>query len=119
MIVCADLNGMGRYMEVAVKHTSARRTLLSISLISVIGLVGCADIVTYSADARENGMHQYERQAYTDAAGSFRNATRQNPRDYKSYYMLGCCYAQSGQHQQAIHAFRTALEVQHMVFEGK
>jgi Tfp pilus assembly protein PilF len=76
-------------------------------------------MVTYSQNAREKGLTQYRQQEYTDAAGSFRNATKQNPRDYQSYYMLGCCYEQSGQHQQAIHAFRTALDVQHMVFEGK
>jgi Flp pilus assembly protein TadD len=118
---------MDRYMEVAVNRTSSghavsrniRNTLLSASLASLIGLVGCADMVTYSANSRDKGMNQYKQQSYTDAAGSFRNATRQNPRDYKSYYMLGCCYEQSGQHQQAIQAFRTSLDVQHMVFEGK
>jgi Flp pilus assembly protein TadD len=64
-------------------------------------------------------MTQYRQQQYTDAAGSFRNASKQNPRDYHSYYMLGCCYQQAGQYQQAIHAFRTALQVQNNVFEGK
>lgn len=114
-------------MEVAVKRTSSgralsnniRNTLLGASLASLIGLVGCADMVTYSANSRDHGMNQYKQQSYTDAAGSFRNATRQNPRDYKSYYMLGCCYEQNGQHQQAIHAYRTALDVQHITLEGK
>ncbi|MBC8109308.1 MAG: tetratricopeptide repeat protein [Anaerolineae bacterium] len=104
------------------RHTvshAVRNTVTSAALASIIGLVGCADMVTYSGKSQDKGMTQYKQQSYTDAAGSFRNATRQNPRDYKSYYMLGCCYEQSGQHQQAIHAFRTSLDVQQMVFEGK
>lgn len=110
---------MGRYMEVAVKRTSTRLAIVILFAIGGISMVGCADMITYSQSAREKGLTQYQQQQYTDAAGSFRNATKQNPRDYVSYYMLGCCYEQGGQHQQAIHAFRTSLDVQRMVFEGK
>ncbi|CAN5653630.1 hypothetical protein BH09PLA1_BH09PLA1_35870 [soil metagenome] len=98
---------------------SVRNTLLGASLAAIVGVVGCADMMTTSQKSRDHGMNQYKQQSYTDAAGSFRNATRQNPRDYHSYYMLGCCYEQSGQHQQAIHAYRTALDVQHLTHEGK
>ena len=106
-------------MEVAVARTSTwfARTLLVCTL--ALGIVGCADMVPYSQNSRDRGMKQYKEQQYTDAAGSFRNAAKQNPRDYHSYYMLGCCYQQAGQYQQAIHAFRTSLVVQNMVFEGK
>src|SRR5688500_8347098 len=110
---------MGRYMEVAVARTSTwfAHTILISTL--AFGIVGCADMVTYSQGSRDRGLKQYNQQQYTDAAGSFRNATKQNPRDHKSYYMLGCCYQQAGQYQQAIHAFRTAFQVQNNVFEGK
>ena len=100
-------------------RTSTRFAFGILASALTIGSIGCADMVTYSKSSREKGMVQYNQREYADAAGSFRNATKQNPRDYVSYYMLGCCYEQSGQHQQAIHAFRTSLDVQQMVFEGK
>ena len=84
-----------------------------------ITLVGCADIITYSKDSRREGLKLYHEQQYADAAGAFRNAVRQNPLDYQSYCYLGQCEEQLGQHEQAIHAFRTSLEVMSKDIEGK
>ena len=83
--------------------TAAPAATLACALI-VGGLAGCAssDVVTFSKDARREGIAKYEAGQYGDASGSFRNATRQNPRDYRSHYYLGACYEQMGQHQQAI-----------------
>src|SRR4051812_5720651 len=74
-------------------------------------LVGCADIITYSKDSRKEGLKLYREQQYADAAGAFRNAVRQMPTDYQSYCYLGQSYTQLKQYEQAIHAFRTSLEV--------
>jgi tetratricopeptide (TPR) repeat protein len=104
-----------RYMEVAVRLAS--RTL-SIALIAIT-LAGCADIITYSKDSRKEGLKLYSEQQWADAAGAFRNAARQNPLDYKSYCYLGDCYEQLGQHQEAIHAFRTSLEVMSKDIDGR
>jgi tetratricopeptide (TPR) repeat protein len=90
-------------------------------MISLAGLLfcGCADIITYSKDSRAAGIEMYNRQAYADAAGAFRNAVRQNPKDYRSYYYLGACNEQLGQFQQAIAAYKTSYQVIDTTMEGK
>lgn len=91
--------------------------VLSVVALGVVG--GCADIVTYSKDSRREGIELYNRQAYTDAAGAFRNAVRQNPRDYRSYYYLGASHEQLGQYQQALAAYKTSYQVIDTTMEGK
>ncbi len=102
-------------MEVALKfsHLGFVTRFRSLAAALALGatLVGCADIITYSKDARKEGLKLYNQQQYADAAGAFRNAVRQNPLDYQSLCYLGESEEQLGQHEQAIHAFRTSLEV--------
>jgi tetratricopeptide (TPR) repeat protein len=62
----------------------------------ICAVAGCADVVTYSKDSRNEGLRLMRAQEYADAAGAFRNATRQNPRDYQSYFYLGEAYAIAG-----------------------
>lgn len=80
---------------------------------------GCADMVTYAKDSRREGIRYYNAGAYTDAAGSFRNAIRQDPRDYRSHYYLGASYEQLRQYQQAIQAYKASLDVMSTSLEGK
>lgn len=94
------------------------KTLVTLGLAGIF-CAGCAEVITYSKDSRAAGIEMYNRQAYADAAGAFRNATRQNPRDYKSYYFLGASNEQLGQFQQAIAAYRTAYQVIDTTNEGK
>src|SRR6185295_12663575 len=93
------------YMEVAVTHvTSSRIRALAITGIGALWittLFGCADVITYSRDAQREGIKLYRQGDYADAAGAFRNALRQNPRDYQSYYYLGASYEAMTQYQQA------------------
>lgn len=91
---------------------------VSVALLGA-SLAGCADIVTYSKDSRKEGLKLYHEQQYADAAGAFRNAVRQNPLDYQSECYLGQSYVQMGQNEQAIHAFRTSLEVMSKDIIGK
>ncbi len=63
-------------------------------------------------------MELYDQQNYTDAAGAFRNAIRQNPADYRSHYYLGACYAQNKEYHQAIQQFQTCLAIMPSSLEG-
>jgi tetratricopeptide (TPR) repeat protein len=84
------------------------------------GSIGCAgDVITYSKQSHQRGDQLYAQGQYADAAGAYRNATRQNPRNYQAYFDLGNCYMQMGQHQQAIGAYKTSLDVQKSTFHGK
>ncbi len=80
---------------------------------------GCTDVLTYSKESETAGMKLYSAGNYADAAGAYRNAARQNPRDFTAYYMMGNCYTQMGQYQQAIGNYRTSLDVQATTLEGK
>lgn len=92
---------------------------LVVAVVAAAGLTGCADMVTYSQDSRREGIELYNRQAYADSAGAFRNAVRQNPRDYRSYYYLGAAHEQMGQFQQAIASYKTSYQVINTTMEGK
>lgn len=86
--------------------------------------IGCAgtstsDLITYSRESREEGIKQFKAGDYQNAAGSFRSATRQDPRDYKSFYYLGAAYDQLGSHQQAAQSYQSSLKVMDVTLEGK
>jgi len=72
---------------------------------------GCADYVTFSKQAHDQGMEYYQQKDYADAAGAFRNAVRQVPNDYQDEYYLATCLAAQGQWQQAIQSYNTARQV--------
>ena len=119
---------MGRYMEVAVERTTSSRRisrqfasllLATLYSASAIVIVGCADMITTTKDANDKAMALYNEGNYSDACGAFRNEARQNPRSYQAYYMMGNCYEQLGQHQQAIQVYRTSLDVQKVTLEGQ
>jgi Flp pilus assembly protein TadD len=76
-------------------------------------------MITISKDAQRKGINLYNDGQYAEAAGAFRNAARQNPRDYKNYYYLGASYEQMKQHQQAVHAYSTARELLNRSMAGK
>lgn len=84
-----------------------------------LGMAGCADVISYASDARRDGLKRMGEGNYVDAAGSFRNAVRQDPRDYKSFYYLGQCYDQMQSHHQAIQSYRSALDVMNVTLEGR
>ena len=106
--------------------TSIRRSFASLMVAMVlgglaVGHVGCStsNFLTYAQDARQKGIEQYRNHDYENAAGSFRSATRQDPRDYKSFYFLGACYDAVGSHQQAAQAYQSSLKVMELTLEGK
>lgn len=85
------------------------------------GLVGCStkNVVTFSQSDRKEGLRLFEQGRYTDAATHFRQQVRRNPGDYRAHYYLGACYDQTGQAQQAIHAYKASLDTQNTSLEGK
>jgi cytochrome c-type biogenesis protein CcmH/NrfG len=90
-----------------------------IGMMTVIGTSGCADMITYSRDSERHGQQLYNEGQYAEAAGAYKNAARQNPRDYKAYYMMGNCYVRMNQWVQAIGAYRRSLEVQNVTLLGQ
>jgi Tfp pilus assembly protein PilF len=103
-----------------VSVSSAFKSIVTVALgLGIASLAGCSDIITHGEDARAHGVELYNQHQYADAAGAFNNAVRQNPRDYKSFYYLGCSYQSMHQMQQAIEAYRTGLDVMHTTLMGK
>jgi len=90
------------------------RIASSILLASVaVGLAGCSSdmpILSNPKKARIEGVALYNRGSYGDAAGAFRNAIRQEPRDYKGHYYLGLSYEALGSYQQAIQAYKAGID---------
>jgi tetratricopeptide (TPR) repeat protein len=80
--------------------------------IAIVALgAGCAEMITYSNQANEQGEKHLMAGQYQEAAGAFTNATAQNPRHYKAFYNLGQTNEKMGREQQALQAYRTGLEV--------
>ena len=91
---------------------------LSTLLLTEFGCAG-SESLTYAKDASRQGMSLYQDGDYVDASAAFNSATRQNPRDYPSYYYLGACYQAMGSTQQAISAYRSCLNIMPMTLDGK
>lgn len=85
---------------------------------ALVALGGCSDIITYSKESRAKGMELYDQGDYTDAAGAFKNAVRQNPADYRSHYYLADCYAKDQAYHQAIQQYQTCLVIMPTTLEG-
>jgi tetratricopeptide (TPR) repeat protein len=85
----------------------------------LLGAAGCQqELISHVDESRAQGIKLYGEQQYADAAGSFRNAIRQDPRDYRSQYYLGCSYEQLKQYQQAIQAYKASLDAQPRTLAG-
>ena len=88
-----------------------------------VGTAGCGTssemIINRAPSQRAEGIHQYEEGNYADAAGSFRQAIRSDPRDYKSQFYLAQSYEQLKQYQQAIQAYKASLDAQPRTLAGK
>ncbi len=93
--------------------------LILAALALIVGVTGCADVVTYSKDAQREGLRLYAEGDYGNAAGAFRNSTRQNPRNYQGYYWLGASYEQLKQWQLALASYKTARSTLNLTIEGK
>lgn len=101
---------------------SSRRVLISAIFATavVVAASGCQqEIISSAPQARSQGIRQYEDGTFADAAGSFRNAIRSDPRDYRSQFYLGQSYEQLKQYQQAVQAYKASLDAQPRTLAGK
>ena len=86
----------------------------------VMGAGGCSqEVINHSPAQRAEGIRQYQDGNYADAAGSFRQAIRSDPRDYKSQFYLAQSYENLKQYQQAIQAYKASLDAQPRTLAGK
>ena len=97
--------------------SSAAKGLAVLTL--TFGLVGCSDVLTFAEKDRDSGMQAYNDADYPKAAGAFRAALRQDPRDYRSHFYLGQSSLQMQNYQQAIVAFRSCLDTQNVTLLGR
>jgi tetratricopeptide (TPR) repeat protein len=96
----------------------------SLSAAIFIGAIGggcssSSEIINHSPGQRAEGVRQYQEGNYADAAGSFRQAIRSDPRDYKSQFYLAQSYENLKQYQQAIQAYKASLDAQPRTLAGK
>jgi Tfp pilus assembly protein PilF len=91
----------------------------SLLLVSSLVLSGCSEMFTYSQQSREQGLKYMELGQYPEAQGAFRDAVRQSPSDYRSYYYLGVLYDRDKQYANAITNFKTALQTQNIHIQGR
>lgn len=80
---------------------------------------GCENFFTYGKQSRARGLDYLKTDQYAEAKGAFRDAVRQNPRDYQSYHYLGVLDAREKAYSSAIGNFRTSLNVQRTDEEGR
>jgi Tfp pilus assembly protein PilF len=80
-------------------------------LAGAVMLAGCAEPMTYSGDFKREGLRQYNRGEYVDAAGTFKAAARQDPTDYQTQYYLGMSQEKNDQVQSAVAAYRLCLKL--------
>lgn len=84
-----------------------------------LAAVGCGEMTNHSIESRKQGIELYNTGQYADATGSFRNALRQDPSDYKAYYYLGRSQQAQGAMQESIQAYKSALDTIDLTVEGR
>ena len=97
----------------------ARLLVGSLAVVLLAVNTGCTDTVTFAGNNRDAGMLAYNEGRYTDSAGSFKAALKQDPRDYQSHYWLGQSLLQLGQYQSASVAFRSCLDTRTVTLAGR
>jgi len=96
------------------------RKLSLISLVTLAAAVaGCGEMITYGNQSRARGLEFMQTSQQAEAIGAFRDAVRQNPRDYQSYHYLGVLYDREKQYGNSIASFKTSLDVQEVTEEGR
>lgn len=90
------------------------RIVFALLIVSGTFIGGCTTdqpVFTNERKSRLEGIELYNRADYDNALGAFRNAVRQDPRDFRSQYYLGVTYERMGNYQQAVQAYKSALKV--------
>jgi tetratricopeptide (TPR) repeat protein len=78
----------------------------------LVSLLGCgSDVLTWSKEAKAQGIQDYNDGRYAEAAGAFSNAIRQTPTDFESEYWLALSYEQMQSYHESIDAYKTCLRL--------
>jgi Tfp pilus assembly protein PilF len=80
---------------------------------------GCTGLFAKHEDPTTTGLRLYQEKNYAEAAGAFRNAVRNDERDYKAHYYLAVACDADQRYQEAIEAYRTCLGVMKLTYEGQ
>jgi tetratricopeptide (TPR) repeat protein len=94
------------------------KTWISLAALAIT-VAGCGEMVTYSKQSRDRGAEYYKAGQYTEAEGAFRDAVRQNPRDFRSHYYLGQLAEKRGQYTAAVTSYRKSLAVQPLSLDAE
>src|SRR3954469_21455367 len=86
---------------------------------TLLTMPGCADNITWAYESEREGLEYYNKHEYANAAGDFRNAIRQSPREYKAHYYLGASEDALGHYQEALQAYKSCLDVMKTSREGR
>jgi cytochrome c-type biogenesis protein CcmH/NrfG len=93
--------------------------LIAVASVSSLTLSGCTETFSQSFIWYDKGVKLYKANELDDAAGAFRRATKQNPRNYQAFFMLGEVYALQGRNGEALRAYSAALDVLPTTREGR
>src|SRR3954465_8777578 len=98
-----------------VPHFRPKSVLAALAVAALaLSMTGCADMITYAQETREKGIKAYDAGDYALAAGTFRSALKQDPRDYLSDYYLGLSSLQLKNYSQALVSFRSCIDNQNL-----
>lgn len=112
-------------MFTSLSFVCSKRVLSRAAMGAVLALTaaGCSTgaqaLISTNPQSRAAGIKSYKEGQYTDAAASFREALRSDPRDYRSQFYLAQSYEKLGQTQQAIQAYKASLDVQPTTLAGQ
>ena len=99
------------------------RLVRAMILVSMVGaLAGCSSdvqVLTHPEKPRLQGIALYNAGDLSNAAGAFKNAIRQEPRDYRAHYYLGMTYEAQGNYQQAIQEYKASIDSMKATLQGQ
>ena len=104
------------------KQKTSRLLRAMILAFTVGGLAGCSSdvqLLTHPEKPRLQGVALYNRGDLSNAAGAFKNAIRQEPRDYKAHFYLGETYEAQGNYQQAIQEYKASVDSMKATLQGQ
>ena len=108
-----------RFIDPQLIHPRIHKALTVAGIAALMAVTGCGELFTYGKQSRARGLDFMQSNQQDAAVGAFRDAVRQNPRDYQSYHYLGVLYDQQKQYSNAIGSFKTSLDVQNVTEEGR
>ena len=105
----------------AIRHSAFSRFAVQGILYSslLLTLSGCAGAFTPVEDPQEAGLRLYAEKNYPESAGAFRNALKEDPRDYTSRYLLAVSLDAMGAYHESIESYKTTLDTMQLTLKGR